>query len=96
MAAVISLLTLLAGMRPVLMRQRPKEWFTTHMVFMYWSVVGLYAAFASELLVRVPDRTGAYFGLMVGLATDLIMLTAGLFQRPLVRRWSRDVGRERV
>jgi uncharacterized membrane protein len=90
-AAIISLLTLLAGMRPVLMRPRPKEWATTHMVFMYWSVVGLYAAFASEVLVRVPARTGASFGLLVGLATGIIMVTAGLFQQPLLRRWSREL-----
>lgn len=62
-AAVISLLTLLAGMRPVLLRKRSTEWYNTHMIFMYWSVLGLYAAFASEVLVRLPDRPGAFSGL---------------------------------
>lgn len=94
-AAVVSLLTLLAGMRPVLLRNRPKEWFTTHMIFMYWSVVGLYAAFASEVLVRLPERPGAYFGLLVGGATAAIMTTAGLLQRRLVKRWSVVVGAAR-
>lgn len=90
-AAVISLLTLLAGIRPVLMRPRPLQWSTTHMTFMYWSVVGLYAAFASELLVRLPDRSGDHFGVMVGLATGVIMFVAGTLQRPLVRRWSKEM-----
>lgn len=90
-AAIISLLTLAAGMRPVLLRPRPKAWSITHMIFMYWSVVGLYAAFASEVLVRLPARPGAYFGLLVGLATGVIMLAAGLLQGRLVRRWSKEI-----
>lgn len=94
-AAVVSLLTLLAGMRPVLLRNRPKDWYTTHMIFMYWSVVGLYAAFASEVLVRLPARPGAYFGLLVGLATGVIMLAAGLLQGRLVKRWHQELGSER-
>lgn len=91
-AAIVSLLTLLAGMRPVLLRTRPKHWYTTHMIFMYWSVVGLYAAFASEVLVRLPERPGAYFGLLVGAATAVIMGVAGLLQGRLVKRWSAEVG----
>jgi uncharacterized membrane protein len=91
-AAVISLLTLIAGMRPVLLRERPNDWYTTHMIFMYWSVVGLYAAFASELLVRLPERPGAYFGLLVGGSTAAIMAAAGYFQGRLVKRWSAEVG----
>lgn len=90
-AAVVSLLTLLAGMRPVLQRPRQAQWATTHMIFMYWSVAGLYAAFVSELIVRIPQRPGAYFGLLVGLASGVVLLTAGLLQRPLVRRWSREL-----
>ncbi len=92
-AAIVSLLTLLAGMRPVLLRTRPKHWYTTHMSFMYWSVVGLYAAFASEVLVRLPERPGAYFGLLVGAATAVIMGVAGLLQGRLVKRWSAEGGR---
>lgn len=98
-AAVISLLTLLAGMRPVLTRPRPASWFTVHMIFMNWSVVGLYAAFVSEVLVRTPVRTFTGFGALVGLSTGAIMFVAGLLQPRMVRNWTagvaeRPVGRD--
>lgn len=38
---------------------------------MYWSVIGLYAAFAAEILTRIPKTP--FFG-MVGLATGVILL----------------------
>jgi hypothetical protein len=37
---------------------------------MYWSVIGLYAAFVAEILTRVPETP--FFG-MVGLATFLVI-----------------------
>lgn len=86
-AAIISLLTLLAGMRAVLSRPHKPDWLVTHLTYMYWSVIGLYAAFFSELMVRLP--IGATFGMAVGSATILTILLGGLFQRRLVRRWSR-------
>jgi uncharacterized membrane protein len=52
--AILSSLTLLAGMLPIILK-RPKSYLTLHISFMYWSVMGLYAAFVSESLVRIPD-----------------------------------------
>lgn len=72
-AALISLITLIGGMIPVLLR-KPESWLTLHYSFMYWSVMGLYAAFVSEVLTRVPETP--FFG-MVGLATGVIMFAAG-------------------
>ena len=51
--AVISSITLLLGMIPALFR-KPSGWIGLHIGFMYWSVVGLYAAFISEVMTRAP------------------------------------------
>lgn len=85
-AAIISLLTMLAGLRPAIQRPRPADWMVRHMTYMYWSVIGLYAAFFSEVMVRLP--LGATFGMAVGSATVLTILLGALFQRRLVKRWS--------
>ena len=88
-AALISLLTLLAGARPVLRRPRREGWMLAHMNYMYWSVVGLYAAFASELMVRLPIR--GEFMFVVASATLLVMVLAGVFQKRLMVRWGSEV-----
>jgi uncharacterized membrane protein len=48
--AIVSLVTILAGMYPVL--KKTKNWLHKHYYFMAWSVVGLYCAFWSEVGVR--------------------------------------------
>ena len=68
-AALVSGLTLLGGMVPVLL-QKPADWITLHFSFMYWSVVGLYAALVAESLARLPETP-----LMDATATA----TAGVF-----------------
>jgi uncharacterized membrane protein len=76
-AAIISSVTLIAGMVPVVIRSR--GWLQLHMSFMYYSVVGLYAAFVSEVVTRIP---GVNFGMMVGVGTSLVMfLGVYFFQR---------------
>jgi len=81
-AALISLVTLLAGMFPVLFRT--KSWLNYHLAFMYYSVIGLYAAFASEVIVRIP---GIAFGPAVGVATAVVMITAMIFFQKLSKKW---------
>ena len=51
---------------------------------MYWSVIGLYAAFAAEVLTRIPDTP--FFG-MVGVATFGIMLSGGVFFGINKKKW---------
>ncbi len=75
-AALVSTLTLIGGMIPVLRRKNKKKYIFSHFAFMYWSVMGLYAAFASEILTRVPETP--FFG-MVGIATGIIMTIAYIF-----------------
>lgn len=85
-AAIISLITLVLGMVPALLRT-PKNWFDLHFAFMYYSVIGLYAAFVSETLVRIP---GTHFGSMVGFSTCIVMFAGmGFFQ------WQRKKWRQR-
>ena len=74
-AAMISLLTVLAGILPAWLRKPENNWLGLHFGFMYWSVMGLYAAFAAEVLTRIPDTP--FLG-MVGYATGGIMLLGGV------------------
>jgi uncharacterized membrane protein len=84
-AAVVSSVTLLGGMLPVLRRKRNNHWLVRHYSFMYWSVMGLYAAFVAEMLTRIP-RT-PFFG-MVGIATLLVMIAANLGFRAYRQQWT--------
>ena len=56
-AAIVSTVTLLGGMIPVIRRKPKNSWLNLHFSFMYWSVFGLYAAFVAEMAVRLPIRT---------------------------------------
>ncbi len=82
--AIFSLITVLAGVVPAIRRSN-KHWVARHYSFMYWSLIGLYAAFASETLVRVPNSP--FFG-MVGLATAIIMVLGWWRFIPLRKRWT--------
>lgn len=87
--AIVSFLTLAAGMIPLLIKKPANNWANLHFNFMYWSVVGLYAAFAAEVLVRVPKTP--FFG-MVGVATAVIMILGcvGFFLNK--KRWEKIAG----
>lgn len=82
-AALISLATLVAGMVPVLLRTQ--SWMSLHLSFMYYSVIGLYAAFTSEIIVRIP---GISFGPAVGIATATVMIIAMILFRFLFIKWT--------
>ena len=87
-AAILSSLTLVGGMIPAFKRQ--KGWIYRHFAFMYWSVIGLYAAFASEMLTRIPETP--FFG-MVGIATGVIMLAGTLAFIRSKKTWQRQFGK---
>lgn len=89
-AAVVSSLTLLAGMVPILMRARFKNWFVLHMSFMYYSVIGLYAALASEIIVRIP---GIRFWWSVMGATMQVMLIGILAFNRQMKKWQAQFGK---
>jgi len=74
-AAIVSTVTLMAGMLPILLKKPRNSYLSLHFSFMYWSVIGLYGAFVSETLVRIPESP---FWEMVGLATGAVMLVGGI------------------
>lgn len=83
---VVSLVSLLGGMVPIWTKWPKNSWQDLHFSFMYWSVMGLYAAFASEIITRVPDTP--FFG-MLGIATGGIMFVAAWFYYKYRARWAR-------
>jgi uncharacterized membrane protein len=82
--ALVALATLVAGMIPLLIKNKSYRVF--HLWFMYYSVVGLYAAFASELSVRIPERP---FYTLVGIATGMIFVAGSIFIVKKEKVWSR-------
>ena len=71
LATLISLLTITLGMIPIWTKKPSNKWKFQHFSYMYWSVIGLYMAFAAEVLTRIPKAP--FFG-MVGLAAGVIMI----------------------
>ena len=76
-AALVSLLTLLAGMGVAILRRPKKTWVTHHAYWMSWSYVGLLAAAASEVVTRIRIP-GWHFGIAVGVAT-FVAIGVGAF-----------------
>jgi hypothetical protein len=72
-ASIVSLLTLMMGILPAIFRRPKINWLWYHMAGMYYSVVGLYAAFVSEIVTRIP---GVPFFAVVGASTAIIMVAA--------------------
>ena len=83
-AACVSTLTLLAGMFPIILKKPSHSFMSLHFSFMYWSVIGLYGAFVSETLVRIPESP---FWEMVGLATGAVMLVGGIVFGIKKKQW---------
>ncbi|CAM4350994.1 DUF2306 domain-containing protein [Gillisia hiemivivida] len=82
--ALLSLVSILLGMIPIWTKKPKNSWKYLHFSFMYWSVIGLYAAFAAEILVRIPKTP--FFG-MVGLATGGIILIGGIIFGINKKKW---------
>ena len=87
--AVVSSVTLLAGMIPVWSRACIPDWAAYHFSFMYWSVVGLYAAFVAETAVRIPDTP---FFAMVGIGTFVVMTAGNIGFRWYKATWEARYG----
>jgi uncharacterized membrane protein len=90
-AALLSLATVIAGI-VVAVRRSDRGWVGRHYRFMTYSYVGLLAAGASEVAVRVP---GSAFWWSVLAATALVMAVGGWLverQRPVTLARHRDRG----
>ena len=92
-AAVVSSITLLGGMVPMLIK-RPASYISLHFNFMYWSVFGLYGAFMAEVLVRIPKivvESGVpnhVFYNMVGVAVFITMGAGYFIMGKMKKTWS--------
>ena len=59
--AVVSTITLIGGIVPAILKKPQERWLSLHYSFMFWSVAGLYAAFISEVLTRMPEQSWTLF-----------------------------------
>jgi uncharacterized membrane protein len=82
--ALVSLVSLIGGMVPVLLRQRVKSWLHWHYYFMNWSVVGLYAAFWSETLSRTLPM-GKFWPVVMGATAMTATIGSWLIRRNAAR-----------
>jgi uncharacterized membrane protein len=96
--AVVSLLTLVAGMVPIL-RKSGKNYKVVHFQFMYWSVIGLYCAFVAETFSRLPrvvlNENGepmTVFYKFIGIGTALVMVVAIGFYIKYKPKWVKQFG----
>lgn len=78
--ALISLVTVVGGLVPAYFKRPRGKWLRRHYEGICWSYVGLLAATAAEIAVRLPFVQG--FGLAFGLATfvaSFLVIFAGAF-----------------
>ena len=61
--SIVATTSLLLGMVPMLKTKRTPRDYKTHFTRMYFSVVGLYAAFAAESFVRIP-KLGSFWSIV--------------------------------
>ena len=85
-AAIISSITLICGIVPAILRKPEKSWVSLHFGFMYWSVMGLYAAFVAEVFVRIPQMK---FFSMVGIGTGVVMIIGAIVFVMYKKRWEK-------
>lgn len=91
--AVVSSITLLAGMIPMFLK-KPSHYLNLHFSFMYWSVIGLYCAFFAEVLTRIPfllevdDNIVVIFYAMVGVATGVVASIGSFYFRRFKKKWN--------
>jgi len=90
-AAIIGLVTLAAGMFPIMLKKPRRSYIGLHFSFMYWSVMGLYAALVSETLTRIPETP--FFG-MLGISTFGMMIVAAWGFHRNQPKWNRQFNRQ--
>jgi uncharacterized membrane protein len=92
--AVLSCLTLFAGLYPVL-KKKSKNYLLIHFNFMFWSVVGLYCAFCAEILTRIPfildlPKKRQLFGILTGVSIFIVMTIATIIFAKMKPKWTKQ------
>ncbi|WP_109300319.1 DUF2306 domain-containing protein [Aquimarina sp. AU474] len=81
---LISLFALVCGMYPALYRKKVKNWYIQHLKVMSWSIVGLYAAFVSEMSARiVPAPYGIWF---LGFGTAVVCISGSILIKRKIKK----------
>jgi len=99
--AVISSLTLVCGLIPILIKRPINNYKSFHFSFMYWSIMGVYGAFVSETLVRMPKVVvesgipNSVFYNMTGIGIVLVMGLGVYFFLKFKPKWDRQFGIKR-
>ncbi len=88
-AAVAATIVLAIGMIPIWLKRPRNRWRFLHFNFMYWSVVALYEAFASELLTRIPESP---FFRMVGVASGGVLVIGFIIFFKYKAKWEKEIG----
>jgi uncharacterized membrane protein len=91
--SLISTVSLLLGMLPMFKKVRTPKDYETHFKRMYWSVAGLYAAFAAESFVRIPKFGGFWQAVAWSFVLAFVVcFVAFIKMRPV---WSKKFGKGR-
>ena len=92
--SLVSTFSLVAGMLPMFKKVRAAKDYETHFKRMYWSVVGLYAAFAAESFVRIPKFGGFWTAVAWSFVLIFIICFVTFIKmRPI---WSKKFGKGRT
>jgi hypothetical protein len=91
--SLVATFSLVAGMLPMFKTVKTPKDYETHFTRMYWSVVGLYAAFAAESFVRVP-KLGSFWQ-VVGWSFVIIFIVCFIVFIKMRPVWVNKFGRER-
>ncbi len=89
--AIISTITLILGMRPIYIKG-VKNPIVTHLAWMYWSVIGLYCAFAAEIFTRlplifnIPDNYGLFY-LLIGVSAGAVGFVGSRYFKKKKTAW---------
>jgi hypothetical protein len=70
-ASIVSSISVVLGILPPILLRYKSYWARLHFTAMYWSVIGLWAAFIAEMSVRIPESS---FMWMVGVAFGTVIL----------------------
>jgi len=89
--ALVAIFSLALGMILMFKKERTAKAIKTHYSRMYWSVMGLYAAFTAETLVRLPS---APFWEVVIASISGIMIEGGLLFRKYTPVWKNRFNRK--
>ena len=98
--AVISSLTLICGLIPILIKRPTNNYISLHFSFMYWSIMGVYGAFVSETLVRMPKVVvesgipNSVFYNMTGIGTAIVMGLGVYFFLKNKSKWDKQFGQK--